>query len=242
MIKYITLIILKFFDFLYQKKIINFLKKKKYHKFEYLFDVGAHKGETINLFIKYFEVEKIYSFEPSLDSFNKLRTNVKKLLKNKKYTKIFLENSALGNEEREIRLKQMEESSSSTINEINTNSKYFKRKSLLLYKNENKNFYSEIIVQQKKLSNFLEKNNIPKIDFLKIDTEGYELNVLLGLENHLKKISLIMFEHHYHNMLIKKYKFSDIHELLIKNNFKQIFKNKMPFRKTFEYIYERKQN
>ena len=40
-----------------------------------------------------------------------------------------------------------------------------------------------------------------------------------------------MFEHHYHNMLIKKYKFSDIHELLIKNNFKQIFKNKMPFRK-----------
>ena len=43
----------------------------------------------------------------------------------------------------------MEESSSSTINEINTNSKYFKRKSLLLYKNENKNFYSEIIVQQK---------------------------------------------------------------------------------------------
>ena len=171
-----------------------------------------------------------------------MRTNVKKLLKNKKYTKIFLENSALGNEEREIRLKQMEESSSSTINEINTNSKYFKRKSLLLYKNENKNFYSEIIVQQKKLSNFMEKNNIPKIDFLKIDTEGYELNVLLGLENHLKKISLIMFEHHYHNMLIKKYKFSDIHELLIKNNFKQIFKNKMPFRKTFEYIYERKQN
>ena len=51
-----------------------------------------------------------------------------------------------------------------------------------------------------------------------------------------------MFEHHYHNMLIKKYKFSDIHELLIKNNFKQIFKNKMPFRKTFEYIYEEKQN
>ena len=33
----------------------------------------------------------------------------------------------------------------------------------------------------------MEKNNIPKIDFLKIDTEGYELNVLLGLENHLKK-------------------------------------------------------
>tara|TARA_Y100000591_G_scaffold325179_1_gene345731 strand:+ start:879 stop:1607 length:729 start_codon:yes stop_codon:yes gene_type:complete len=242
MIKYFTLIVLKFFDFLHQKKIINFLKKKGNQKFEYLFDVGAHKGETINLFIKNFKVEKIYSFEPSLKSFNELKTNVKKLLIKNKYTKIFLENSALGNEEGEIRLKQMQESSSSTINEINTNSKYFKRKSLLLYKNENKNFYSEIIVQQKKLSNFIEKNGIPKIDFLKIDTEGYELNVLLGLEKHFKKISLIMFEHHYHNMLIKKYKFSDIHELLTKNNFLQIFKNKMPFRKTFEYIYERKQN
>ena len=48
-----------------------------------------------------------------------------------------------------------------------------------------------------------------------------------------------MFEHHYHDMILKKYKFSDIHSLLINNNFKQIFKSKMPFRKTFEYIYEK---
>ena len=47
-----------------------------------------------------------------------------------------------------------------------------------------------------------------------------------------------MFEHHYHNMLIKNYKFRDIHQLLKKNNFKQIYKYKMAFRKTFEYIYE----
>ena len=61
-----------------------------------------------------------------------------------------------------------------------------------------------MLVKQNKLANFIEKNNILKIDLLKIDTEGYELNVLLGLENHLDKISLIMFEHHYHNMLVKK--------------------------------------
>ena len=39
-------------------------------------------------------------------------------------------------------------------------------------------------------------------------------------------------------MLIKKYNFSDIHNLLKKNNFEKIFKAKMPFRKTFEYIYK----
>ena len=78
------------------------------------------------------------------------------------------------------------------------------------------------------------------IDFLKIDTEGYEMNVLLGLDNQFNKVSLIMFEHHYHNMIIKNYKFKDINELLKKNNFVQIYKYKMPFRKTFEYIYVKK--
>ena len=46
-----------------------------------------------------------------------------------------------------------------------------------------------------------------------------------------------MFEHHYDDMLKKQYTFSDIHNLLKNNNFTNIFKIKMPFRKTFEYIY-----
>ena len=128
MIKYFTLVILKFFDFFHQKKILNFLKKKGFRKFEYIFDVGAHKGETINLFVKNFQVKEIYSFEPSLKSFNELKLNAQKIMKSNKNTKIFLENSALGKEESTIKLKQLEESSSSTINEINTNSKYFKKK------------------------------------------------------------------------------------------------------------------
>ena len=41
-------------------------------------------------------------------------------------------------------------------------------------------------------------------------------------------------------MLLKNYVFRDIHNLLISNNFKQIYKYKMPFRKTFEYVYEKK--
>ena len=56
---------------------------------------------------------------------------------------------------------------------------------------------------------------------------------------YLKNVNLIMFEHHYHDMLVKNYSFSDIHDLLKKNNFNQIFKYKMPFRKTFEYVYKK---
>ena len=81
------------------------------------------------------------------------------------------------------------------------------------------------------------QKNIKKIDFLKIDTEGSEHDIIMGATKIIKNIKLILFEHHFDDMIFKEYKFSDINNLLIQNNFKQIFKIKMPFRKTFEYIY-----
>ena len=94
----------------------------------------------------------------------------------------------------------------------------------------------EVETKQIKLSEYIEKKDLDKIDFLKIDTEGYEHNVLKGLEAKLSIVSLVMFEHHYDDMLKKDYTFRDIHRLLINNNFKQIYKYKMSFRKTFEYM------
>ena len=83
----------------------------------------------------------------------------------------------------------------------------------------------------------MKTKKIEQIDFLKIDTEGYEYEILKGASENLKNIKIILFEHHYDDMIEKGYKFSDINNILLKNNFKQIFKIKMPFRKTFEYIY-----
>ena len=74
---------------------------------------------------------------------------------------------------------------------------------------------------------------------LKIDTEGYEFEVLKGLGDLISRVSVILFEHHYDNMIIKNYTFSDIHNLLKSNGFQRIFKIKMPFRKSFDYIYMR---
>ena len=76
------------------------------------------------------------------------------------------------------------------------------------------------------------------VDVLKIDTEGFEFDVIKGASSCLKKIKFIYFEHHFDSMIIKSYKFSEIHEYLKNNNFKKILKIKMPLRKTFEYIYE----
>ena len=79
-----------------------------------------------------------------------------------------------------------------------------------------------------KLENYISKNNIDYIDLIKIDTEGYENETILGLGDKIKNVKLIFFEHHYDNMIIKNYKFKDLHNYLIKNNFFQVFKIKMP--------------
>ena len=88
-----------------------------------------------------------------------------------------------------------------------------------------------------KLDTFIKKKKIRKIDILKIDTEGSEYDVLKGLRREIQKVQIILFEHHFDNSLIEGYKFSDIHNFLIKNGFVKSFKSKMIFRKIMEYIY-----
>ncbi len=240
MIQFLTLQILNFFDFFHKKRMLNFLKKMKLNDFNVVFDVGAHKGETIDLYLKHFNIEKLYSFEPNYFSFNYLKKKIDKIKNIKNKTEITIENIALGKENKQIMMKHLDESSSSTIKEINTDSNYFKRKKKLLLNLKNKNFFSEISAQQICLDEYMSKKNISKIDFLKIDTEGYEFEVLSGAKNNIKNVNLVLFEHHYHDMIKKNYKFSNLHDLLNKNNFEQIYKAKMPFRKTFEYIYRNK--
>ncbi len=236
MIKFLTLQILNIFDFFHKKKILTFLKQKKFHTFEIVFDVGAHRGETIEFYIKYFNIKKLYSFEPSYLSFDILKKKIDKFKNKNINTNIVIENIAFGKNNRKIKMKHMGESSSSTIKDLNTNSKYFKKKQKLLL-NFKKNIFKEIFVEQKTLDEYMSQKKIKKLDFLKIDTEGYEFEVLSGAKKNIKNIKLVLFEHHYHDMIKKNYKFGDVHALLNKNNFEQIYKAKMPFRKTFEYIY-----
>ena len=231
MINKLALMLLDVFDFFHKRKIVNFLKKKKINHLKSFFDIGAHQGESIELFTRNFLIEKIYSFEPSKENFEILLKKIKYI--DLKETKLIIENYALGEEEKEQILFQTTESSSSTINRINKNSKYFKKKNFFL------NLKKEIPIgiKQIKLSDYMKKNNIRNLDFIKIDTEGYEYFVLLGAEQYLKEFKYIIFEHHYDDMIQKKYKFSQISKILKENGFQQMLKLKMPLRKTFEYIY-----
>ena len=77
---YLFKAILNLIDFFYQKKIINFFKKNMDSNMQLLLDIGSHKGETIEIFLKNFNIKNIYSFEASASNYAKLKNNVMKIL------------------------------------------------------------------------------------------------------------------------------------------------------------------
>jgi FkbM family methyltransferase len=231
----LIIFILNFLDYFQQKKIINLINNK-FLKPVIVFDVGAHYGETIKLFNKKLKLKKIYSFEASPKNFKILQNKISKY----NLEKIEIFNYGIGEKISQSFINQTLESSSSTINKLNMKSKYFEKKLKILNIKNKSSFQYQIPIKIISLDYFIEKNKIEYIDLLKIDTEGYEFNVLKGLSKYNNKVKLVYFEHHYDDMIIKDYKFKDIHQLLKGYGFVKIKKSKMLFRKSFEYVYENK--
>ena len=226
--------LINIFDFFTQKKIFDVIHKELGSKLPVFVDVGSHMGEYIIQLLKRFNVQKIYAFEPNPTIFKKLSKKVR----NKKNIEIF--NVGVGHLNEKKILHQNIESSSSSIYPLNINSKYYKKKFIILNFLNLKKISKPIEIDLIKLEDFLNNKRIIQVDLLKIDTEGSEFNVLKGLNKNIEKVKLIHFEHHFDDMIIKNYKLTDIHEYLLNNNFEKIFKIKMKFRKSFEYIYKNK--
>ena len=227
-------IVISFFNYFDKIKILKFFKKNLHDKQINVIDIGAHKGETLKFFLDNFNVNKIFVFEPNKELFE----YIKKKFNDKK---IYLFNYGVGIKNEKKVLNITVDSASSTINNINKNTEYFKRKKRLLSFGSKKFFLGTQTIKVVNLSEFI-LNKETKIDILKIDTEGYEFYILNGIQKpDFRKIRYIYFEHHYDLMIDKKYKFRDINELLKRNNFSLKFKIRMKFRKAFEYIYESNQ-
>ena len=98
-------------------------------------------------------------------------------------------------------------------------------KFLNLFNSKDKN-YEEFNLKVETLKNYISEKKINSIDLIKIDTEGYEYEILKGLGNKIVDVKYILFEHHYDNMIQKNYTFTDINNLLKNYNFKSVFKKK----------------
>ena len=200
-------ILIYLIDLKNKKKIYSFLKKKFGSNFIEVIDIGAHRGETIDFFIDDFNIKKIRSFEPNKELFYKLK-NKKKF--NQKNIEIF--NYGVGFKDEIIKLKILIDTASSTFNNLNYESKYFLKKKILSFFSRKKNFITkEQLIEVMSLSNFIDRELIRKIDVLKIDTEGFEYNILSGLKkSDFDKIGLIYFEHHFDNMIKKNTNFQTL--------------------------------
>ena len=77
---------------------------------------------------------------------------------------------------------------------------------------------NKIILNVKTAKQYIIKNNITNIDFLKIDTEGFELHVLQGFEDYLNNVKIIQFEYG-GTFLDNNIKLIDIIEYLKKYDF-----------------------
>ena len=221
-------ILINIIDKIYhQRKIFAQLKKLNISS---VIDVGAHKGEFLSYLLTIKRVKEIHAFEPQKKIFDILNLSFGK---NKK---IFLNNKALSNKNATRKMYVNSLSSTSTFSKINKSSSWFKFKNFILNK---KNSFQKIKkIKTIKLDDYFKIRNMKKVDLLKIDTEGHELNVLNGALKVFdkNKIKYLLIEVHYSDMY-KNYKSTEIHSFLKNKNFKLLKRFKYPFLKFEDQLY-----
>ena len=194
----------------HHKRIARHLKELDIEK---IIDIGAHRGEFLEKMLKIERVNFFYAFEPQKKIFNELS---EKFSNNKKVT---LYNFAMDKEITNKKLKINKLSMTSSLAEINEKSFYLKIKNFLTFSKSN--FEDEYEIQTNTVDKIFENISLQKA-LLKIDVEGFEMNVIEGSQMKLKEIPFILLENQFGNHY-KNNNFKDIINILLKQNF-EIYK------------------
>ena len=210
----------------HQRKILNYLKNlqknNSIENIDQIFDVGAHTGDYINLFLKLNKNAKIQAFEPLKSIYNKL------IVKFKDNKNINCRNIAIGEKKEILEINVMEHLESSTLSKVNYQSKYIVKKSIVFRLPVNRLFIRKEKVQVQSIDDIFKSEYLNKIDLLKIDTEGFVFEILKGCKQSIKNIKMILVEIH-HSDLYDDHHPEKIHSYLVQNNFKLLKSFKFPF-------------
>ena len=166
-----------------------------------IFDVGADLGSSCERYSKLFTKPILHAFEPRSDQFE--------IMKNKFNDRknIYLNNIAIGGK---IEIKK--------FNEIKGGGRSS------FYKSTVDDLSNQIQIDVKVITidEYVNKNNIKKINLLKIDTQGYEDEVLKGAQETLKlnKIDIIETELILGNTYEKTLSFNEIENLIYPYGYK----------------------
>jgi len=190
----------------HHKRILMHLRNFDIDK---IIDIGAHKGEFLENMLKIEKINSFYAFEPQKNVFKELS---KKFVGNER-VKLF--NYAMDKEISNKKLKINKISMKSSLAEVNENSLYLKLINFLA--RSKSNFESEYEVQTVTVDKIFENTNLQK-SLLKVDVEGFEMNVIKGSQMKLKEIPYILLENQFGNHF-KNNNFKDITKLLSEQNF-----------------------
>ena len=194
-----------------------------------IFDVGAHNGNSIERYLEIFSNPIIHSFEPNPATFKIMESKYSSL------TNIKLNNFALGDKSEVKDFNIFEKNDTSSFLKLN-DSEWVNVRSKQLGIDKKKFLKEEIKVEVQTLDEYVERNNIEQIDVLKLDTQGYEKNILDGAQKTLKKKVIkiieteIILDEVYSNYLT----FTDIEKNLINNNYRLIALEDMNFTNLIE--------
>lgn len=229
-IKKIAIFIFDIIDkYIHQKNILKSLKEENISIKNFL-DIGAHLGNYTDLIIKSYKIKKIYMFEPQ-PKFFKIIQN-----KYKKQKKINIFNYAISNKNENKILYINKHNLTSSIKKLNSKNKYLNIKSKLFSTNLKGMIEKKLLIKTVTLKKFFIKEKIVNIDLIKIDTEGHEYEVLIGLGDKIKLIKSILIEFH-NNKTYLGYNSKKIEQFLKKNKFSLKKTIKFPFTTWEDRVY-----
>ncbi len=138
-----------------------------------VFDIGANIGWYTNHLAKILKDGSVFAFEPIPDTFNVLKQNVKI----NKFDNIILNNLALSDKKEELTFYY-----SSKMTGASSSQKIINNEDII-----------ELKCNANTLDNYMNENNLKKIDFIKCDVEGAELFTFKGAINTLSIYKPIVF-------------------------------------------------
>jgi FkbM family methyltransferase len=175
-----------------------------------IFDVGANVGQSVERFKKLNVNSIIHSFEPVKKDFEILKK------KFKDDNSIYLNNFALGEKNYKKKFFTNNLTGSSSFSRLTPETRWVKQRSWQHKIDPNKILDESFDCQIMTLDDYCKNKNIENIDILKIDTQGYEDQVLQGAQNLIKnkKINYIELEIIFNKIYEKKLNFFDIEKYL----------------------------
>ncbi len=187
-------------DFISGEKVaLDLIKRNMSSSRPIFMDVGANRGEYSAMLIRLFPFAKIYSFEPVDSSFCELKRNLSP------FNNIEVIKKGLSSKEGRFDIYHGKNEKASPHSSMY----------LEVEKRHNKKEIMSEKIEVTTIDLFCKNRKLKKINFLKIDVEGHEYDVLLGAKEMIKnkRIEVIQFE--FNEMAaVSKHFLYEFHDLL----------------------------